>query len=91
LQADQLLRERSHPIDVLASPTKVHPQVAAIGPTEVRERLRERGNVSFRTGSVSSPGVTTPMRRTRSPCCARTASGHAAEERDRLAAINARE
>ena len=30
LQADQLLRERSHPIDVTAVPTKFHPQVAAI-------------------------------------------------------------
>ena len=33
LQADQLLRERSHPIDVTAAPPKVNPHVAAIGPT----------------------------------------------------------
>jgi hypothetical protein len=32
----------------------------------------------FRTGSFSSPGLSQPMRRIRSPCCARTASGHAA-------------
>ena len=31
LQADQLLRERSYPIDVSASPPKVDPHVAAIG------------------------------------------------------------
>ena len=31
--ADQLLRERSYPNDVTAGPTKVHPHVAAIGPT----------------------------------------------------------
>jgi hypothetical protein len=42
LQADQLLRERSHSIDVCAGPPKVHPNVAAIGPTKVRKRLSER-------------------------------------------------
>jgi hypothetical protein len=36
LQADQLLRERSYPIDVTTAPTKVHPHVAAIDPTQVR-------------------------------------------------------
>jgi hypothetical protein len=35
LQADQLLRERSYPIDVNAAPTKVYPHVAAIGPIQV--------------------------------------------------------
>jgi hypothetical protein len=30
------------PIDVIAGPN-VHPQVTAIGPTQVRKRLRERG------------------------------------------------
>jgi len=29
-------------------------------------------------GSVSSSGISTPIRRTRSPCCASAASGHAA-------------
>src|SRR6516162_8196516 len=42
LQADQLLRERSYPIGVTAGPPKVHPHVAAITPTQVRKRLRER-------------------------------------------------
>src|SRR5439155_14922369 len=41
LQADQLLRERSYPIDVTAAPTKVDPHVAATGPTQVRKRLSE--------------------------------------------------
>jgi hypothetical protein len=36
LQADQPLRERSPPIYVTAGPTKVHPHVAAIGPTQAR-------------------------------------------------------
>src|SRR5262249_9649297 len=34
--------------------------------------------VSFCTGSFSSPPISTPMRRTRSRCCAGAASGHAA-------------
>jgi hypothetical protein len=42
LQADQLPRERSYPIDVNASPTKLHSHVAANGPTDARKRLRER-------------------------------------------------
>jgi hypothetical protein len=41
LQADQLLRERSCPIAVIAVPPKVDPHVAAVGPTQVRKRLRE--------------------------------------------------
>jgi hypothetical protein len=32
LQGDQLLRERSYPIDVIAGPTKVHPHVEAGDP-----------------------------------------------------------
>jgi hypothetical protein len=43
LQADQLLREHSYPIDVNDSITKVHPDVAAIGPAQLRKRLGERG------------------------------------------------
>jgi hypothetical protein len=34
LQAYQLLRERSYPIDVSTAPPKVDPHVAAIGPTQ---------------------------------------------------------
>jgi hypothetical protein len=48
LQADQLLRERSYPIDVTAAPPKVNPHVAAIGPTQARKRLRERREASLR-------------------------------------------
>jgi hypothetical protein len=33
LQTDQLVRERSYPIDVTAGPPKVNPRLAAIGPT----------------------------------------------------------
>jgi hypothetical protein len=37
LQPDQLLCERPYPIDVTGTPTKVHPDVAADGPTQVRK------------------------------------------------------
>jgi hypothetical protein len=47
LQADQLFRERSYPIGIAASPPKVHPHVAAIGPTQVRKRSREREDASL--------------------------------------------
>jgi hypothetical protein len=39
--------KRSCPINVIAVPTKVHPHVAAIGPTQVRKRLRERGDATL--------------------------------------------
>ena len=39
----------------------------------------------FDSGSFSSRGMSTPMRRTRLPCCARVASGHAAAPSDELA------
>jgi hypothetical protein len=45
LQADQLPRERWYPIYVTAEPPKVHPHIAAIGPTQVRKGLNERRNV----------------------------------------------
>jgi len=43
LLADQLLRARSYSIDVIdVKPTNVDPDIAAIGPTQARERLHER-------------------------------------------------
>src|SRR5215471_10550922 len=47
LQADQLLREPSYSIDVTAGPTKVHPHVAANGPSQVHKRLRKRRELSL--------------------------------------------
>src|SRR5215471_3141785 len=52
LQADQLLRERSYPIGVIAVPPKVHSHVAAIGPTQARKCLNERRNESLQLGIV---------------------------------------
>jgi hypothetical protein len=47
-----------------AAPTKVHPRVAAIGPAQVRKRLRERGEGGFAKGIVFIAPLRTPMRRT---------------------------
>src|SRR5262249_15317954 len=44
--------ERSYPIGVTTTPTKVHPQVVAVGPTQVRKRSRERGEASLPLGIV---------------------------------------
>jgi hypothetical protein len=52
LQADQLLRKRSHPIDVTAGPSKVHLHVAANSPTKARKRLRERRDPGLQHGIV---------------------------------------
>jgi hypothetical protein len=55
LQTDQLVRERSHPIGVSAAPPKVHPHVAAVGPTQVRKRLRERSEHVPRQATYNLP------------------------------------
>ena len=39
LRADQLRRECSYPIGITAAPSKFHPQVAALGPTQARKAL----------------------------------------------------
>jgi len=57
LQADQLLCVRSYPIDVTAGPPKVHPHVAAIGPTQVLKRLRERGKVISENTATAPPAL----------------------------------
>src|SRR5262249_26018448 len=52
LQTDHLLGERAGPIDVIAEPPKVDPQITALGPTQAREGLGERGDPSLNPGIV---------------------------------------
>jgi hypothetical protein len=47
VQADQFLREHSHPLNAASGPANVHPQVAAINPTQFRKPLRKRGEVAI--------------------------------------------
>jgi hypothetical protein len=48
LQADQLLRERSYPIDVTSAPTKVHPKVASFRPAETAQALCQSHDAGLR-------------------------------------------
>ena len=47
LQIEQLFRKHPHQVYLAGGPTNVHAQVAAIGPTELRESLREPGEVGL--------------------------------------------
>src|SRR5262249_49224521 len=88
-QADQLLRECSYPIDVITAPPKVRPHVTAIGPTQARKRLSERGNETLSQGIVlvarheqaDPPHAVVLLR-----ACRERPSCRAAEERDELSA-----
>jgi hypothetical protein len=91
LQPDQLLRERSHPIDVTAGPSKVDPHVATFGPTQARKRLRERREARLKHGIVfvtpnedaDAPRAVALLRARRE-----RPSRRAAEERDSSAEVS---
>jgi hypothetical protein len=85
-QANQLLRERSYSI-VIAGPPEVHPHVAAIGPTQVSKRLRERRDHSLRHGIAFVPSHehADPSHAVALLCpCPEWPSRHAAEPRYEL-------
>jgi hypothetical protein len=89
------MRERSCSIDVVAAPTNIHPHVAAIGPTQVRKRLHERGEAKLPHGIVfvarhepaDAPDAVALLRVRRERPRRRRA---AAEERDELAPSKSR-
>ena len=56
----------------------VNAHIAAVGPTQLLQRLYECTVAGLNSGSVSERPANMPMRRMRSGCCARAASGHAA-------------
>ena len=70
--------ERWSPIVVTAGPTKVHPQHCGHGPTESASACVNAETRRCPSGSFSSYTWSTPVRRTRSPCCARGHEHHAA-------------
>jgi hypothetical protein len=45
LQVDQFFREHPCPVDAADGPAKVHLQVAAVGPTQLRKSLHEPGEL----------------------------------------------
>src|SRR6516164_5444502 len=50
LQSHQLFCESPYPINVASSPTNLHPQVAAVDPSQFRKSLREPGELSLPLG-----------------------------------------
>jgi hypothetical protein len=86
LQTDQLLRERSYPIVVIAAPSKVHPHVAALGPAQAGKRLSERRNerqTRHRVASQEHADPAHPAALLRARC--EGPPRRDAEERDELA------
>src|SRR5262245_53398436 len=52
---DQLFRECPHPVNAAGGPANVHPRVAAVGPTQLREPLREPREVGLCVRIVFAP------------------------------------
>ena len=76
---------------IAAGPADIDLHVAAVGPAQLLQRLQERHQTVLFLGIVRRYVISTPMRRIRSACCARAASGHgrrAAEQRDELAPLH---
>ena len=63
VQADQLLRERSKAIGVIAGPTKVHPRLRSSVQPKPASACVNAEMRAFATGSFLSTGMSTPMRR----------------------------
>jgi hypothetical protein len=89
-QPDQLFREHPPPVDVAGGPTNVHPQIAAIGPTQLRKPLRERGVVGLSLVFAEPRQHADPLDAVgllRVPC-ARPRYRRAAEKRDEFASFD---
>jgi hypothetical protein len=54
-QADQLLREHLHPINITGSPPSVHPNIAAIRPTQLRKPPQKADAASAAHPLVNPP------------------------------------
>jgi hypothetical protein len=54
LQIDQFFREHPRPVDAADGPAKVHPHVAAVGPTQLRKSLHESGELGHSVRIVLS-------------------------------------
>ena len=65
-------------VGIARAPAVVDPHVAALGPAQLLQALLECRERPDASGSSAARFMSTPMRRIRSGCCARAASGHAA-------------
>ena len=77
-ERDQFRRVFANAFGIARGPAGVDPHVAANGPAQLLQSLHERRERACPSGSSAASVMSTPMRRIRSPCCARAASGHAA-------------
>ena len=67
---------------IASAPADVDPHIAADGPAQLLQPLQERRHAGLRFRHRRRAAcMSTPMRRTRSPCCARAASGQDAGRR----------
>src|SRR5262249_54866831 len=64
-------------IRIACAPDNVDPDTTVLRPTQLPQALAKRFDAGARIGALSRP-MSRPTFRTRSPCCARAASGHAA-------------
>ena len=86
VRQDDIRRERNQfrrvfamPVAVARrAPADVDPDVATVGPTQLLQSLHERPEADLAFRAVRGEFMSTPMRRTRSTCCARTWRGHEA-------------
>ena len=87
---DDIRRERHQLRRIVAggivaeAPASGDPYVATLGPTQLLQRLQERGDAGLRLRIVSGLAHKHPERRTRSGCWAPAVSGHAAAAPARL-------
>jgi hypothetical protein len=78
--AYQFCREFAYIVCIAGTPAIFGLQVAAVGPAQLLQPLLEGGDMALPCGSSAAKALRTPMRRTRSTCCARIAHGHATIE-----------
>ena len=77
-ERDQFRRIFANALGIACAPADVDLHVAAVGPAQLLQPLQERREAGLSFRIVRGQLMSTPMRRIRSPCCARAASGHAA-------------
>ena len=80
-ERDQLGCIFANAVGIARGPAVVDPHVAAVGPAQLLQPLQKRRDAGLSFRIVGGLVMSTPMRRTRSPCCARAASGHAPPRR----------
>jgi len=78
LQPDELLCKSLHQLNIGRRPAIVASDGTALRPAEFLETLAERCDPGASFPVALGIAISTPIRRMRSRCCARAASGHAA-------------